>query len=295
MSLQGIKLKINPYFFLFLIYFAISGRLKEVLVFFICISVHEFAHAFVARSFGIIVQEIEIFPFGSVARIEGMLEIEPETERRIAWAGPLANFLFTGIAMIFYANSYYLGPLNEEMVLFFIRANLVLAFFNLIPALPLDGGKILRSALVPHFNYRRATEIATRLGKVLAVFIFAGGLAAWFYGHFNITILLVAVFIFLAASAEQNLAVYVFLRSLGAKEREMRRRGGLKGEQIIVSEDTRLLDVFKLFSPHRYHLVRVMEKDSRQLKGEIAESCLVEAAMEKGVDVPVKKILGHRE
>ncbi|MFY9113887.1 MAG: M50 family metallopeptidase [Dethiobacteria bacterium] len=293
--LRGTKLKINPYFFLFLLYFAINGRLKEVLIFFICISVHEFAHAFVARSFGISVQEIEVFPFGSVARIEGLLEIEPQTERRIAWAGPLANFLFTGIAMIFYANRYYLGPLNEEMVLFFIRANLVLAFFNLIPALPLDGGKILRSSLVHRFNYRKATEIAARLGKILAVFIFAGGLAAWFYGRFNIIILLVAVFIFLAASAEQNLAVYVFLRSLGNKEREMRRRGGLKGEQIIVNEDTRLLDIFKLFSPHRYHLVRIMEQDSKQLKGEIAESYLVEAAMEKGVDVPVKKIMGRRE
>ncbi len=120
-----------------------------------------------------------------MARIEGLLEIEPpQTERRIAWAGPpLANFLFTGIAMIFYANRYYLGPLNEEMVLFFIRANLVLAFFNLIPpALPLDGGKILRSSLVHRFNYRKATEIAARLGKILAVFIFAGGWRPGFTG-----------------------------------------------------------------------------------------------------------------
>lgn len=265
--------------------------LKEVLVFFVCITVHEFSHAIIARGFGIPVKEIEIYPFGGVARTEGLLEIEPGTEKRIAWAGPLANFLLTGVAMIFYSNHLYTGPLNEELVLLFIRANLILAFFNLIPALPLDGGRILRASLADHMNYRNATQTAARLGKILAVFIFAGGIVFWFYGYFNLSIFLVAVFIFLAASKEQSLAVYVFLSSLGVKEKEMKERGGLRGEQIIVNEDASLLDIFRLFSPRRYHLVRVLDQKNTKFQGEIAEKQLVESALSKGVDVQVKKIL----
>lgn len=288
---RDIKLKVNPFLIIFLIFWAITGMLAEVLVILVIIFVHEMAHTLVARGFGIPVKEIELYPFGGVARTEGLLEIEPGIERKIAWAGPLANFLMVALALTFYSNRLYLGPWNEETAIFFIRANLFLAFFNLIPALPLDGGRILRSVLSDRYNYRNATVIAVRLGKVLSVFVFAGGLVLWYLGYFNLSFLVLAVFIFLAASREQTLAVYAFLNSLGLKEREIRRKGGLRGEQIIVNEDATLLEIFKLFSPNRYHLVRVINGGTRRLRGEIPENQLIEAALKKGLHTPVKKIL----
>lgn len=288
---RDIKIKVNPLLVVFLIFWAITGMLAEVLMLFIIIVIHEMAHTLVARGFGIPAKEIELYPFGGVARVEGLLEIDPRIERKIAWAGPLANFLLVALALTFYSHRLYAGPWNEETVLFFIRANLFLGFFNLIPALPLDGGRILRSSLSERYNYRNATALAVRLGKLLSVLIFAGGLVLWYQGYFNLSFLVLAVFLFLAASREQTLAVYTFLNSLGLKEREIMRKGGLRGEQIIVYEEATLLEIFKLFTPNRFHLIRVIERGSRRLKDEIPENKLIDAALKKGLDIPIKKIL----
>ncbi len=290
-SLAGIKLKINPYFLFFLILSAVIGLLLEVTIFFVCIVVHELAHAIIARGYNIPITEIEFYPFGGVARIEGLLEIEPEVEKRIAWAGPLANFFLVALALVIYGNELYAGPIQKETVLFFIQANLVLAFFNLLPALPLDGGKILRARLVNYCDYRKATELAARSGKVLSVLILLGGIIGWWYGQFNLSILLLSVFLFMAASREENLAVYVFLRSLGTKKKEMQRRGGIKGEYLVVNEEASLLEIFKLFSPHRYHLVRVVTRNGQHIKGELDENTLVKMAMKQGLYMPAKKLI----
>lgn len=119
--------------------------------------------------------EIELYPFGGVARLEGLLELEPQVERQIAWGGPLSNFLLVALALVVYNNRYYCNLLTEDLILFFIRANLTLAFFNLFPALPLDGGRILRSLLAERYGFRKATKQAAFLGKVLAVAVFLWG------------------------------------------------------------------------------------------------------------------------
>ena len=82
----------------------------------------------------------------------------------------------------------------------------------------------------------------------------------------------------------------IFLRSIGVKERELFKRGGLKGEQLVVLEETRLVDIFRLFPPQRYHFIRVMDR-SQHLHGEITEFSLIRAAIHDGLDIPIKKIL----
>ncbi|NLC51114.1 MAG: hypothetical protein GX764_02255, partial [Firmicutes bacterium] len=220
----------------------------------------------------------------------GLLELEPEVERRIAWAGPLLNFLLVGLALVVYNNNYYFGPLTENNLLFFIQANLMLAFFNLFPALPLDGGRILRAMLTQRYGFRRATEIATFMAKVLAIFIFASGILLFLQGEFNLTIFIAAGFLYIASTHEQGMAIYAFLHSLSAKELEMERRGGMRGEQLVVHEEAQVNDVLRLFAPKRYHFVRVVDH-SRQVLGEISETKLLEAALKKGIHFPVKKIL----
>ena len=100
---------------------------------------------------------------------------------------------------------------------FFVQANLTLAAFNLMPALPLDGGRILRACLTPRLGFRAATEQAALLGQILAGLLFAIGLAGLYYSYFNLSLPLIAVFLFVAATKEKQQAVYTFIRALGAK------------------------------------------------------------------------------
>ena len=226
------------------------------------------------------------YPFGGIAKIDEQLELEPYVERRLAWAGPAANLALAGLGIILYARIDH----GENLLLFFIQANLTLAAFNLLPALPLDGGRILRAYLTPHRGFRAATEQAALLGQILAVLLFTAGLAGFLHNYFNLSLLVVAVFLFIAATKEKQQAVYTFLRSLGAKEHQLFKHGALRGAQLIVLEETRLIDVFRLFLPQRYHFIRVMDR-TQHCHAELTEASLIRAAMQKGLDIPIKKIL----
>jgi len=288
---RGIRFKLNPFFVLLLLMLPFMGRIRETLLLLLIVFVHEMAHTVASRGLGVPVSHIEIYPFGGVAKTEGLLEIEPAVEKKIAWAGPLTNFLMAGLAVSFYVNHWYWGWWDQDLVVFFMQANLIIAFFNLIPALPLDGGRILRGTLCQYYNYRTATEIAVKLGKILAVLVFLAGIAWWWLGYLNLVFPAVGIFIFLAASRERHMAIYAFIRSLGNKDREIMQKGGLRGEHLIVSEEARILEVLRLFTPNRYHMIKVMDLRSRKVKKEITEAVLVEQAMEKGVNMPMKKII----
>ena len=231
-------------------------------------------------------KEVELFPFGGVARIDEQLELEPLVERRLALAGPVANLILAALAVPFYNRC----PLNREIIVYLIEVNLFLAFFNLLPALPLDGGRILRSYLLPRLGYRVATETAARAGQGLALFMFAAGLIGACCGALNWSLMPVAIFVFVAATREKQQAVYAFLRSLASKENELLQKGCLRGEQLVALEGTKLLEIFRLFTPHRYHFIHILDR-SRERVGEVSESSLVRIALQKGVDIPVKQVL----
>ena len=129
-----------------------------VLAVFVVIAVHELAHALVARRFGVPTREILLLPIGGIASIEHMPE-RPGQELAIAIVGPLVNLALAGIL--------WLAPGDFAWQL--ARINLGLALFNLIPAFPMDGGRALRAVLALWLRRDRATEIAGRLGMIVAI------------------------------------------------------------------------------------------------------------------------------
>lgn len=159
---------------------------------FASVLLHEFGHALTARRFGIRTRRIVLWPMGGVAQLEG----DPRTPRQellIALAGPAVNFvLAAGLFVITHVFSVGgLGLLHALMI-----ANLTLGAFNLLPAFPMDGGRVLRAFLATRVGGMRATEIAVKVGKTAAVLFAIAGL----FG--NSMLILVAAFVWFAASAE---------------------------------------------------------------------------------------------
>ena len=144
-QLGGISFRFHWVFVLLLFVLAFYGYLAETAILFSLVLMHEVVHMLVARAQGLEVGDVELFPFGGVARIEDVLELDPQVESVVSLAGPLFNFALVAISLLIYANipSWQ----NNEILLFFMRSNLTLGFFNLLPALPLDGGRILRARL----------------------------------------------------------------------------------------------------------------------------------------------------
>jgi stage IV sporulation protein FB len=169
---------LNPFFLLLLLGTALGGFLAETLLLFLIIFLHEVAHAVTAKGLGLNVVEIELYPFGGVARLEEVLELDPSTEKNVSLAGPVFNFVLAGAALVLYMNQIYTGG----GLLFFVRLNLMLGFFNLLPALPLDGGRVLRASLAPGLGFQKATDFCLRLSRLLAFLILSAGLGLVWLG-----------------------------------------------------------------------------------------------------------------
>ncbi len=180
-----------------------SGLLFMVLLF-ACVVAHEFGHIFTARAFGISTPDVTLLPIGGVARLERIPE-EPYEEFLIAIAGPLVNvaIAFGLVALLgAHLNTGDLAAVESPTVSLADRlaaVNLFLALFNMIPAFPMDGGRVLRALLASRLGFVRATEIAAFIGQGCA---FALGFIGLFW---NPILIFIAIFVYLAASSEAHL------------------------------------------------------------------------------------------
>jgi Zn-dependent protease len=172
---------------------------------FLCILIHEFAHSITAASFGIRTESITLLPIGGIARLERLPDRAGQ-ELAIAIAGPAINVIIAALLFVALKVSDSWLPIKEITLingpllerLFF--ANLCLAFFNLLPAFPMDGGRILRALLALVTTHRRATKVAVFLGRVLSVVMAVLG----FFG--DPMLFLVALFVWASALQEAHLS-----------------------------------------------------------------------------------------
>jgi Zn-dependent protease len=168
---------------------------------FLCVLLHEYGHALAARRYGITTRDITLLPIGGLARLERMPD-KPSQELVVALAGPIVNVviaagLFAGLHLA--GNWQSLGSLTTtggSLVERLLVVNLFLVLFNLLPAFPMDGGRVLRSVLAMKMEYARATRIAARTGQGMAALFGLAGL----FG--NPMLLLIAVFVWIGAGQE---------------------------------------------------------------------------------------------
>ncbi|MCL6527817.1 MAG: site-2 protease family protein [Thermaceae bacterium] len=163
---------------------------------FLSVLIHELGHALTARAYGVQTREITLWLLGGVAQLEQIPRTRG-TEAVIAIAGPLVSILLAGLFGLLRGAVPTDVAVGQFLLGYLAYINLSLALFNLLPALPLDGGRILRSLLALYKPYLEATRTAVTLSKILA---FALGLLGLFMG--NLFLILIALFVFMAASGE---------------------------------------------------------------------------------------------
>lgn len=276
----------------------IAGMSLFVLGLFFCVVLHEFGHALTARKYGVETRDIILSPIGGIARLEKLPE-KPIQEFYVAIAGPLVNLaiviIIIPVLLLIFGNDIEWGkgfissilnlidfnnPIN--ILPFLLLGNIMLAGFNLLPAFPMDGGRIFRSLLSIRMGRLRATRIASYFGNFFGILMIVYG----FYEYHIITSL-IGVFIFLLATHEYRM---VKLETL-LKNNYVR---DIFREQFTpLYLDSRMGEAEDLLRRDYEQNFLVFDRD-QQLKGVLHEMFIIEAVRKNDLDGPVAEYLSSR-
>ncbi|MDZ7773058.1 MAG: site-2 protease family protein [Balneolaceae bacterium] len=297
---KGIKIRVHWTFYLLLawiVFLEVSrGSSLEsmlwsvafILVLFGCVVLHELGHSLTAMRFGISTRQITLLPIGGVASLEKMPE-DPWEELLVALAGPAVNVIIALVLwMLLPVGAFFsqnpealqeaLSVINAGNFLYLLlSANLLLVAFNMIPAFPMDGGRVLRALLAMRMDRVRATRAAALLGQGLAVLFFLVGIV------YNPILALVGVFIYFGARSESAMEEQmVVLRGRTVREAMMT-------DVTLVDPQATIGEVIDLIldGTERDFVV----SSGREVEGVLYETDLIRAWRSRGQDVPVHEVM----
>jgi Zn-dependent protease/CBS domain-containing protein len=293
-SIAGTAVRIHVTFLLLLIWIFAAGwaqggpadavySLVFVLLLFACVLAHEFGHIFTARAFGVATPVVTLLPIGGVAQLERIPE-KPSEEFLVAIAGPLVN---VAIALVLIAvapthlSAAHLAAMESNQVSMVDRlaeVNIALALFNLIPAFPMDGGRVLRALLASRLGYLRATEIAATIGQWTA---FAFGFIGLFY---NPLLIFIAIFVYLAAASEARMV------ALRAMSRDMPVSAAMMTEFATLTPDEHIDAAVQTLLRTSQSDFPVIDGDHR-LVGMVGRAEIIKALRELGPTAPVAAVM----
>jgi Zn-dependent protease/CBS domain-containing protein len=289
----GINLRIHLTFFLLLL-FVFASVLSErglkaaamsalfICAIFACVVIHEVGHSLIARRFGKEARSITLLPIGGMAEIEEIPR-KPMQEIAISLVGPMINLVIAGLLYLLAGSQVgvSLPDLSPESADAFVSGligvNIMLAVFNLIPAFPMDGGRVLRGILAVKLDYVRATTLAVGIGQAISVFfIFFGLVSNWW-------LTLIGIFLYLGAGSEkQQVVLQSLLANVPAGE-------AMTTEYISLKPDDSLADALEHFHHGNQQDFPVI--GDRGVEGVLTRDRILASIHTKGVDIPVSEVM----
>ena len=289
----GIRFKIHITFFL-LVLFIFASVLQEqglknaliaaafICAVFACVLIHEIGHSLIALLFGKRATSITLLPIGGIATLEEIPE-KPLQEIAMAGVGPLINLAIAGVIFLLIGSWSGLGTPNlypDSMKTFFaelIKINIFLAFFNLIPAFPMDGGRVLRGILGLKLNFIKATKVAVFIGQAFAgLFIVIGLFYNWWLS-------LIGLFLYLGAGSEkQHTILRSYLHKVPARE-------AMSTEFITLSPEAPLSIALQHFHHGLQEDFPVIDND--RIIGLLTKDSILSGLKEQGTEIEVWKVM----
>lgn len=294
----GVKIEIHWTFLILVAWIFLAGRSIQESVWalafigtvFICVVLHELGHALAARRYGISTRSITLLPIGGVAQLSRIPD-KPLQELVVAIAGPLVNIAIAAVLLLpmsHLLNRHGLAGLmeainGENFLMNLFMINLSLALFNLIPAFPMDGGRILRAVLNLKLSKIQATRIAARFGQVLAVGFIILFITSSQIANTSPSLLLIAIFVFFGAQAElKGTVIASLLDNHAVSEATIRDFGRLDVDDGVEKAVGLLLN-----SSHHEFVIF----DDGSPVGTLGRSGLLRALREKGSSSRVRDVM----
>ncbi len=282
-----IDIHISKYLLLLVAILLVTGNSGDLPATILILTIHEMSHVLAARLLKLKVNEIELLPFGGAVRIQSIFELNPVHEILVSIAGPLSNIL---LLLLYFGGMQVEGIAASLPGPEFVNINLMLAGFNMLPALPLDGGRILRAILARQMGIQRATKISTGMGLLLALVLATAGLYGLYYRVFNYSLFILAGFLVYSVKREKRNATYVMLRDITYKKEALLKEGSLPIRNIAVLSSLDVKDVIKKFVPQRYHYIQIVDEHLME-QGTLSEGEIVKGLLDHGAQVSVGRLL----
>ncbi len=281
----GVRLKLHASLLLLMAVYVLAGQGVQMALGFLAVLGHELAHVAAARVLGLDVDGVELLPFGGVARLAGLDSEDPARQALVAMAGPLSSLLLAAVAV----TVPLVWPVNGQLLHFFVLVNAGLALFNLLPAAPLDGGRLWRALRASRVGYAQARQEVRRVAEVGAAV-----LVGWFFllaafGVFWWQVVVLGVFLWWAARRPDGGAAWP-VRDLAVRAAAFQRRSVWLVEDVAVREDAPLGDVLSAMRPKKLHRVAVLSP-GQEVLGTVWEQDLLATLAKSGPATPVRQLV----
>lgn len=270
--LFGITLRIDPLLIAVLAPAFLLGIGKTVCIAFAVVLMHEFCHVLIGRLLGVQTQSVELMPFGGVARMQA---ISGGKEMLIAAAGPASNLALAALLdTVALRWPGLAGPFLP-----WVQVNVMIGVFNLIPAYPLDGGRVLRAMLTLFVGLQAATRMVCWLGMGMGVCVIFGGVSPMLREMpMNVSLIVVGAFVVHCAWRELQGMPSTAYRNATGKKRRMRSRP-LEQKNIAASGQSSARDLLQSFAAGKYHIITVLDDDMDAV-GTLGEADVVRVLMD---------------
>lgn len=287
-----VKLKwlyINLFSIPLLIVAVLTGSAGSMAIAYLVVTLHEFAHFCAARYFRVGVSGFVIMPFGVCLRLKENHIKDPVQESIICAAGPVCNLLLIAAAFLFRP---YL-PCPPDWYAFFLYSNFSILLINIVPIIPLDGGRILRALLTHRYGFIKAVRITEVVSQINIALIGLLGIYILYLTHFNVSMMMLCAFLLFNMSAEKKNSELIVMQQIIYSKEKLTKRQIMPVKELAVMEQTDARRLLKNFSYNSYYLLSVLDKNLTIL-GTLSETQVIDAVIRAGKTVSVGQILSIR-
>lgn len=268
-------MKVNKYISYILILMLVIGLKFDFVLSFLWIILHELAHYFSAKSMGIKDMKITVIPLGTSLYMEELDHITLKQDIIISMAGPMLNLSF-GI-ILFIINNYYSSYLLQKSIMI----NVVLFIFNIMPAFPLDGARLLRDILGRRIIYKRANKITVKCSFVIGFILCGCFIFLLFLRKVNITLLFASLLILLNTYKEKERIVYIIMADIVKKRTRFIKYKYIENKSISIHYKKDLISALSILDKNKFNIFTVLDDDMKVLSV-IYESDIIEELRIRG-------------
>lgn len=275
-NVRGVDFSLHPLFVIIMLTSVLTGHFIELFTLFMIVFIHEMGHLSAAVGLGIKVRSVQLLPFGGVVHIEEEGKMTAVKEILIALAGPLQNvIMILGVLLL-----RQLGWGDEAFLTYLIQGNMIIACFNLLPILPLDGGRIIQALASCYLPYHATLLWCARISVICSAGTILYALLPFFMkqGPIQLNLLMIGTFLLYSNWTDYRHVPYRFMRFLVSRERykEGASRVSSITQPIMADPMKPLESILRLFRRGKYHLVYVVNAQG-EVFAVLPEQSLIEA------------------